>query len=112
METKSSKSLWTSAIATMASRACNAVFAGRGHADTAHTVSRRTNTLVQRAKKWTRGRNTSLSSKAKPRKFSENIGVLPGCPVRAHLRLLALRKSTTQKVSIGIEDLQSATKRI
>src|SRR5258708_7846731 len=78
METKSSKSLWTSAIATMASRACNGVFAGRGHADTAHTVSRRTNTLVQRAEKRTRGRNTSLLSKAKPRKFSENIGFCPG----------------------------------
>src|SRR6266853_3533706 len=78
METKSSKSLWTSAIATMASRACNKVLAGRGHADTADTVSRRTNILVRRAEKWTWGRNISLSSKAKPRKFSENIEFCSG----------------------------------
>src|ERR1700674_1710058 len=73
MATKSSKALWTSAMATMDSGGSAGAFDGPAHAGIADTRTRRTELQARWEESQTGGRTIFLPPIAEPQNFGENI---------------------------------------
>src|SRR5262245_42426487 len=88
--TKSSKSLWTSAMTTTDSGGSAGAFAGPTKASSAHTRTRRKKILARFRKTQIGARTTVLPHTVKQQKFSENIDLRRAPSIGVHHKLPSL----------------------